>query len=100
VTGLEFRLELLNAGKAGLDTVGESVAELVRCHAQRLLKVAHRVLGDHAVLSSAQQYPDGGAVIRVPQDVIGSRQLEVQLACELRLEAPELELDDHKAPEP
>src|SRR5262245_3804173 len=59
----EPALGLLDAGQARFEVLRQRFGELIRGHADRLVGIAQRVLGDHAVLGLAQYEADAGAIL-------------------------------------
>ncbi len=54
-------------------------------------------VGDRLVAAGAEDEADGRAILGVGDERVDGVDMQVHLACELRLEGAELQVDDHEA---
>lgn len=66
-------------------------------HADRLVEITQGVLDDELVVRAAEQEADRRLVIGVAEEIVGRREVEVELADERGIERDRLELDDDEA---
>lgn len=95
----KFRFDRLDAWQASLEFDWQlfQVSELRDPH--RCCRVAKRVLDNQSPLALAEDESNAWVVGRVFEHVIDGGQVEVHLACVLRLERAGLQIDDNEAPE-
>jgi hypothetical protein len=99
--GLQLGLQLGDGGQTATQVGGQRFdqADDVAGDAHGLGDVAECVLGDGLVAGLAQDQANGRLIGSVALEVIDGGEVEVHLAGELRLQGPDLEVDDQEAPQ-
>jgi hypothetical protein len=93
----ERRLKLSDRGQAAFQVVGERLGDLILGYADRLAHIAQGIRDNHPIFALAQNQADAGLVLRVAQQVVRRRKVEVHLAGILGLELANLEIDHNIA---
>src|SRR5579885_3580380 len=93
----QSRLQFLDGRQAPAEVARQRLQQCVGRDPNRLGDIAQRVLCYNAALPFAQDQSDAWLVVRMPQQVVGRRQVEVHFAGELRLEVDHLDIDGHVA---
>jgi hypothetical protein len=63
-------------------------------NSNRFCHISQRILNNRSVSALAEQKPESGAVLRSPNQVVGSRDIEIEVAGIFRLKLSRLQFDD------
>src|SRR5437899_3084621 len=72
---------------------------MILSNAHRFARIPERIFNDHLIPPLAKDDADCWLIVRVADQVIDGGKIELHLACKLRLEVFDLQLNDHETPQ-